>query len=59
MVRKGYGSPGGKQRLALELGITQVKLSKALNGFFVNAEFAAQIMLNALEYLKKKQERQI
>ncbi len=54
MVRKGYGVPGGKQRLAKELGMNAVKLSKALNGFFVDPAFGARIMLDALDYLKNK-----
>ena len=54
MVRKGYGRPGGKKRLAGELGMNAVRFSKALHGHFIDDSFAERILIDAMDYLRSQ-----
>jgi hypothetical protein len=54
MVRRGYGAPGSKARLAAEIGISPVCFSKALHGYYKNDALTARVLVAALDCLKNK-----
>lgn len=53
MVRRGYGGPGSKGRLASEIGISPPSFSKALHGYYKDESVTARVLVAALDHLRK------